>query len=251
MLATTSVLIKTEDGREALAAHRHDMQMRQRHLLILIDGARTVGQLHQLLGDWADLDELLAGLQLAGMVDVLPGIAREDVPAPAVPVDAFDPIAYFNRPLLDDDAEHGHGALSSISSISPIYDELPPLTGMTLGLQAVAAPVDVPAANEPRLAPVAPPKALPSLAPTVQTPISPELADVLPNVVKVELMRLAVIHFGSAAGAAMPLLRACREDTESLCHVIADCAKAATPMAGELAAARFVDAAMQAMARRQ
>ncbi|WP_198284623.1 hypothetical protein, partial [Bacillus cereus] len=80
---------------------------------------------------------LLAGLQLAGMVDVLPGIAREDVPAPAVPVDAFDPIAYFNRPLLDDDAEHGHGALSSISSISPIYDELPPLTGMTLGLQAV------------------------------------------------------------------------------------------------------------------
>ena len=251
MLATTSVLIKTEDGREALAAHRHDMQMRQRHLLILIDGARTVGQLHQLLGDWSDLDELLAGLQLAGMVDVLPGIAREDVPAPAVPVDAFDPIAYFNRPLLDDDAEHGHGALSSISSISPIYDELPPLTGMTLGLQAVAAPVDVPAANEPRLAPVEPPKALPSPAPTVQTPISPEFADVLPNVVKVELMRLAVIHFGSAAGAAMPLLRACREDTESLCHVIADCAKAATPMAGELAAARFVDAAMQAMARRQ
>ena len=49
MLATTNVLIKTEDGREALAQRRHDMQMRQRHLLILIDGARTVGQLHQLL----------------------------------------------------------------------------------------------------------------------------------------------------------------------------------------------------------
>ncbi|CAJ0808621.1 hypothetical protein [Ralstonia flaminis] len=248
MLATTSVLIKTEDGREALAAHRHDMQMRQRHLLILIDGARTVGQLHQLLGDWSDLDDLLAGLQRAGMVDVLPGITHEDMPAPAVPVDAFDPIAYFNRPLLDDDAEHGHGALSSIS---PIYDELPPLTGMTLGLQAVAAPVDVPAANEPRLTPVEPPKAPPSPTLTVQTPISPELADVLPNVVKVELMRLAVIHFGSAAGAAMPLLRACREDTASLCHVIANCAKAAAPIAGELAAARFVDAAMQAMARRR
>ncbi|MGM3275660.1 hypothetical protein [Ralstonia sp. 24A2] len=247
MLATTSVLIKTDDGREALAARRHDMQMRQRHLLILIDGARTVGQLHQLLGDWSDLDELLVGLQLAGMVDVLPGVAREDMPAPAIPVDAFDPIAYFNRPVLDDASEREHGALSSIS---PIYDELPPLTGMTLGLQTVAAPVDVPAANEPRLAPVEPPKALPSPAP-VQTPISPELADVLPNVVKVELMRLALIHFGSAAGAAMPLLRACQEDTESLCHVIAACAKAATPTAGELAAARFVDAAMQSMARRR
>ena len=248
MLATTSVLIKTEGGREALAARRHDMQMRQRHLLILIDGARTVGQLHQLLGDWSDLDELLVGLQLAGMVDVLPGVAREHMPAPATPVDAFDPIAYFNRPLLDDESNREHGALSSIS---PIYDELPPLTGMTLGLQTVAAPVDVPAANEPRLAPIEPPEAPHAPTPAVQTPVAPELADVLPNVVKVELMRLAVIHFGSAAGAAMPLLRACQEDTESLCHVIAACAKAATPMAGELAAARFVDAAMQAMARRR
>ena len=74
MLVTTNVLIKTEDGREALAQRRHDMQMRQRHLLILIDGARTVGQLHQLLSDWPDLDDLLVGLQRAGMVDVLPGI---------------------------------------------------------------------------------------------------------------------------------------------------------------------------------
>jgi len=248
MLATTSVLIKTEDGREALAARRHDMQMRQRHLLILIDGARTVGQLHQLLGDWSDLDELLVGLQLAGMVDVLPGVVREDMPAPAIPVDAFDPVAYFNRPLLDNASEREHGALSSIS---PIYDELPPLTGMTLGLQTLAAPVDVPAANEPRLAPIAPPEVPRAPTPAVQTPVAPELADVLPNVVKVELMRLAVIHFGSAAGAAMPLLRACQEDTESLCHVIAACAKAATPTAGELAAARFVDSAMQAMAQRR
>ena len=36
MLATTNVLVKTEDGREALAERRHDMQMRQRHLLILM-----------------------------------------------------------------------------------------------------------------------------------------------------------------------------------------------------------------------
>lgn len=237
MLATSNVLVKTEDGREALAERRHDMQMRQRHLLILIDGARTVGQLHQLLSDWPDLDELLVGLQQAGMVDVLPGIPRESASAP----EPFDPIAHFNRPLLDDQAEGAPAALSLI------YDELPPLTGMTLGLQAVAAPIDEPAANDtgkPRAAPV-------SASSAPQAAVPPELADVLPNVVKVELMRLAVQHFGSAAGAAMPLLRACKEDPQSLCDVVAACAKAAAPMAGEHAAAKFVDAAMQAMALRR
>ncbi|CAJ0775775.1 hypothetical protein LMG19083_00074 [Ralstonia psammae] len=237
MLATTNVLIKTEDGREALAERRHDMQMRQRHLLILIDGARTVGQLHQLLSDWPDVDELLAGLQQAGMVDVLPGISRETAPA----AEPFDPITHFNRPLLDDDADSAPAALSLI------YDELPPLTGMTLGLQAVAAPIDEPAANDASKRSAAPVQAV--LAP--QPAVPPELADVLPNVVKVELMRLAVQHFGSAAGAAMPLLRACKEDPQSLCDVVAACARAAAPTAGEHAAAKFVDAAMQVMALRR
>ncbi len=244
MLATTSVLIKTEDGREALAARRHDMQIRQRHLLILIDGARTVGQLHQLLGNWTDLDDLLIGLQQAGMVDVLPGVLS-DQPASPAPADAFDPIAYFNRPLFDDDAEP--------ATLSPLYDELPPLTGMTLGLQTAAGAADMPAANEPQLTPVAPLPAPPaSEAPTAPIPsVTPELADVLPNVIKVELMRLAQHHFGSAAGAAMPLLRACREDTQSLCDVIAACARTAEPIVGERAAARFVDDAMHAMAQRR
>lgn len=237
MLVTTNVLIKTEDGREALAQRRHDMQMRQRHLLILIDGARTVGQLHQLLSDWSDLDELLLGLQRAGMVDVLPGLSHENA-AGAAP---FDPIAHFNRPLLDDDSDSVPAALSLI------YDELPPLTGMTLGLQTAAAPIDEPAANDAMLPQVAPVQA--SSAP--QPAVPPELADVLPNVVNVELMRLAVQHFGSAAGAAMPLLRACKEDPQSLCDVVAACAKAAAPTAGERAAAKFVDAAMQAMALRR
>jgi len=235
MLATTSVLIKTEDGREALAARRHDMQMRQRHLLILIDGARTVGQLHQLLCDWPDLDALLAGLQQAGMVDVLPGSIRENAAAAG----PFDPITHFNRPLFDDEAG-GEPAVLSL-----IYDELPPLTGMTLGLQTQAAPADEPAANEPQLAPIQP------LSVPSQPPVPPELADVLPNVVKVELMRLAVQHFGSAAGAAMPLLRASKEDSQSLCDVVAACAKAAAPTAGQQAAARFVDAAMRAMAQQR
>ncbi|EFP66149.1 Uncharacterised protein [Ralstonia pickettii] len=237
MLVTTNVLIKTEDGREALAQRRHDMQMRQRHLLILIDGARTVGQLHQLLSDWPDLDDLLVGLQRAGMVDVLPGISPENA-ATAPP---FDPIAHFNRPLFDDHGSPGPAALSHI------YDELPPLTGMTLGLQAVAAPIDEPAANDaskPHTAPV-------QVISAPQPAVPPELADVLPNVVKVELMRLAVQHFGSAAGAAMPLLRACKEDPQSLCDVVAACARAAAPLAGEHAAAKFVDAAMQAMALRR
>lgn len=236
MLVTTSVLIKTEDGREALAARRHDMQMRQRHLLILIDGARTVGQLHQLLRDWPDLDDLLAGLQQAGMVDVLPGISPDNAPAAA-----FDPITHFNRPLFDDEAR------SEPAGLSLIYGELPPLTGMTLGLQTQAAPADEPAANDANPPQPAPIQALP----ISQPPVPPELADVLPNVVKVELMRLAVQHFGSAAGAAMPLLRACKEDPQSLCDVIAACAKASAPTAGEHAAAKFVDAAMQAMAQRR
>jgi len=198
MLATTNVLVKTEDGREALAERRHDMQMRQRHLLILIDGARTAAQ-------------------------------------------PFDPIAHFNHPLLDDDGDSVPAALSLI------YDELPPLTGMTLGLQAVAAPIDEPAANDPSAPPAAPVQTFSVPQPAVP----PELADVLPNVVKVELMRLAVQHFGSAAGAAMPLLRACKEDPQSLCEVVAACTKAAAPTAGEHAAAKFVDAAMRAMALRR
>ena len=242
MLATTSVLIKTEDGREALAARRHDMQIRQRHLLILIDGARTVGQLHQLLGSWADLDELLMGLQQAGMVDVLPGVLPDLTASPAPPaaLDAFDPIAYFNRPLFEDEAEP--------ATLSPLYDELPPLTGMTLGLQTAAGPADMPAANEPQLTPAGPVPAAPG---DPISAITPELADVLPNVIKVELMRLAQHHFGSAAGAVLPLLRACREDTQSLCKVIAACAKAAEPIVGERAAARFVDDAMHTMAQRR
>ncbi|MCO5398458.1 hypothetical protein [Ralstonia soli] len=238
MLATTSVLIKTDDGREALAARRHDMQMRQRHLLILIDGARTVGQLHQLLGGWPDLDELLAGLQQAGMVDVLPNALQPDAPAAA----AFDPIAHFNRPLFDEQADGGQAALSDI------YGELPPLTGMTLGLQTQAAAANGPAANEPQLWAIPPARSPQSAIPPA---IPSDLADVLPNVVKVELMRLAIQHFGSAAGAAMPLLRASKEDTQSLCDVIAACAKAAAPMAGERATAKFVDAAMRAMAQRR
>lgn len=235
MLATTSVLIKTEDGREALAARRHDMQVRQRHLLILIDGARTVGQLHQLLRDWPDLDDLLAGLQRTGMVDVLPRDVPADAPAPS-PTDSFDPISHFNRPLFGDDTDQ--------RAMSAIYDELPPLAGMTLGLQTVAAPADVPASNEALLAP-------PDPSPITQAPVASELADVLPNVTKVELMRLAQQHFGAAAGAAMPLLRACREDAQSLSDVIAACAEAAEPFAGERAAARFVDAAMHVMAHRR
>lgn len=245
MLATTSVLIKTEDGREALAARRHDMQMRQRHLLILIDGARTVGQLHQLLSDWSDLDALLVGLQQAGMVDLLPGVSLDGASDLAPPAATFDPVTYFNRPLFDEERAHG--------TLSAIYDELPPLTGMTLGLQTVAAPVDVPAANEPRLPALELPElpAREALTHIPSIPVLPELADVLPNVRKVELMRLAITHFGADAGAALSLLRSCQEDTESLCNVIAACAKAAAPTTGEKAAARFVDAAMLAMAQRR
>jgi hypothetical protein len=235
MLATTSVLVKTEDGREALAARRHDMQVRQRHLLILIDGARTVGQLHQLLSDWPDLDDLLAGLQQTGMVDVLSRDLPADSQAPTS-TDAFDPIAHFNRPLFGDGADR--------RAVSAIYDGLPPLGGMTLGLQTVAAPADAPASNEDQLAP-------PTRVPAMRPPVDCELADVLPDVTKVELMRLALQHFGPAAAAAMPLLRACPEDSQSLCDVIATCAEAAEPAAGERAAARFVDAAMQVMAHRR
>lgn len=126
---------------------------------------------------------------------------------------------------------------------------------MTLGLQTTAAPADTPAANESQLTPVdvAPVPATPApAAPVVSIlSITPELADVLPNVIKVELMRLAQHHFGAAAGATMPLLRACREDTQSLCDVIAACAQAAEPIVGGRAAARFVDDAMHAMAQRR
>jgi len=245
-LAPTSILIKTEDGREALAARRSNMQMRQRHLLILIDGARTVGQLHQLLSDWPDVDALLAGLQQAGMIHVLSGALPAKAPAAGPSTVPFDPIVHFNRPLFAD-------TVGGARDTQPVvHDEPPPLAGMTPGLEAVAAPVDAPVADTPTadVPSMAPPE--PSAAPQPLTaPVAAELTDVLPNVVKVELMRLALHHLGSAAGAAIPLLRACAEDTESLCHVIAACARAAAPTAGEQAAARFLDAAMHAMAHRR
>ncbi|WP_193032727.1 hypothetical protein [Ralstonia pseudosolanacearum] len=126
---------------------------------------------------------------------------------------------------------------------------------MTLGLQTLAAPVgNIEAANEPLAYPAeatAPPEADPTPAADRAASIPPELADVLPSVIKVELMRLAIAHFGHAAGTVMPLLRACREDTTSLCRAIAASGQVATPKVGEHTAARFVDAAMLALTRRR
>ncbi|MFV8598133.1 hypothetical protein ACNRBQ_03640, partial [Ralstonia pseudosolanacearum] len=111
MLAKTTVLIKTDDGREALSARSHALQVRQRHLLILINGARTIEQLQQMLSDWPDLDTLLVELQRAGMIDVLGG-AGEPEKAAADPLTAhtgpdasFDPVAYFEQPLFNDPPE--------------------------------------------------------------------------------------------------------------------------------------------------
>lgn len=255
MLAKTTVLIKTDDGREALSARRHALQVRQRHLLILINGARTVEQLQQLLSDWPDLDTLLAELQRAGMIDVLDGpgepetAAADPLAIQTQPGESFDAVAYFEQPLLD----------GPVETMAPVADAdipvVPPLEGMTLGLQTQAAPVGEPeAANEPLADPVeaaAAPVADPAPAADQAAPVPSELADVLPSVIKVELMRLAIAHFGQAAGTVMPLLRACREDTSSLCRAIAVCGHAATSRVGEHTAARFVDAALHALAQRR
>ena len=114
------------------------------------------------------------------MVDVLSRDLPTDSQAPTS-TDAFDPIAHFNRPLFGDGADR--------RAVSAIYDGLPPLGGMTLGLQTVAAPADAPASNEDQLAP-------PTRVPAMRPPVDCELADVLPDVTKVELMRLALQHFG-------------------------------------------------------
>ncbi|ATJ85609.1 hypothetical protein [Ralstonia solanacearum] len=257
MLAKTTVLIKTDDGREALSARRHALQVRQRHLLTLINGARTVEQLQQLLSDWPDLDTLLAELQRAGMIDVLDGpgepetAAADPLAIQTQPGESFDAVAYFDQPLLDGPAE----------TAAPVADadipSVPPLEGMTLGLQTQAAPVGEPeAANEPLANPAeavaaAAPAADPAPEADQTAPVPSELADVLPSVIKVELMRLAIAHFGQAAGTVMPLLRACREDTSSLCRAIAVCGHAATSKVGEHTAARFVDAALHALAQRR
>ncbi len=255
MLAKTTVLIKTDDGREALSARRHVLQVRQRHLLILINGARTVEQLHQLLSDWPDLDTLLAELQRAGMIDALGGTgeperaAADPLAVPTEPGVSFDPVAYFDQPLLDAPPE------ATVPADDTDVPAIPPLEAMTLGLQTQSAPVgDIEAANEPLASPAdaaAPPVADPAPATDRANSIPPELADVLPSVIKVELKRLAIAHFGHAASTVMPLLQACREDTASLCRAIAACGHAAAQKVGEHAAARFVDAAMQALTRRR
>lgn len=236
MLASTSVLIKTDGGREALSAHRYDLQMRQRHLLILINGSRTVEQLHQLLVDWADMDELLAGLRHAGMVEALPEPLAELEDRTAEMGGSIASIAHIKQPLID-------AAPACIPAQTPAdHSEPLRLTAVTLARQTRAVrEADMATAHEPHMM---------STRPLRQPCVPLELADVLPNVIKVELMRLVTVHFGAAADAAMPLLRACREDTASLCEVIAACSKVAAPLAGECAAARFVDAAMRAMAQR-
>ncbi|XHO03816.1 hypothetical protein ACEQUB_00679 [Ralstonia syzygii] len=178
MLAKTTVLIKTDDGREALSARRHALQVRQRHLLILIDGARTVGQLHQLLNDWPDLDTLLAELQRAGMIDILGGTgepekaAADPLAVPTEPGVSFDPVAYFDQPLLDGPPE------ATVPAADTDVPAVPPLEAMTLGLQTRAAPVgDIEAANEPLASPdgaAAPPVADPAPATDRAASIPPD-----------------------------------------------------------------------------
>lgn len=170
------------------------------------------------------------------MVDMLPGVSPEN----AATTPPLDLIVYFDRPLFDDRGSSDPAALPYIC------DELPPLTGMTLSLQATAALIDelvTSDASKPYTAPV---QAISAPQPT----IPPELTDVLPNAVRIELIRLAMQHFDFATGAAMPLLRVCKEDSQSLCDVIAVCMRVTAPPAGEHTTVKFMDAAVQAVTLR-
>ncbi|MFL4597782.1 hypothetical protein ACJ6WI_10945 [Stenotrophomonas maltophilia] len=73
---------KTDLARTALQAHRAPLDMRQRRLLILCDGQRTVAELTDLLGQEAPA--MVIQLVQSGYLDTGPTIAP--LPAPAVPV---------------------------------------------------------------------------------------------------------------------------------------------------------------------
>ncbi|CCP13579.1 hypothetical protein SMSKK35_4137 [Stenotrophomonas maltophilia SKK35] len=73
---------KTDLARTALQAHRAPLDMRQRRLLILCDGQRTVAELTGLLGQEAPA--MVIQLVQSGYLDTGPTAAP--LPAPAVPV---------------------------------------------------------------------------------------------------------------------------------------------------------------------
>ncbi|WP_049456240.1 hypothetical protein [Stenotrophomonas maltophilia] len=73
---------KTDLARTALQAHRAPLDMRQRRLLILCDGQRTVAELTGLLGQEAPA--MVIQLVQSGYLDT--GPAAAPLPAPAVPV---------------------------------------------------------------------------------------------------------------------------------------------------------------------
>lgn len=73
---------KTDLARTALQAHRAPLDMRQRRLLILCDGQRTVAELTGLLGQKAPA--MVIQLVQSGYLDTGPTAAP--LPAPAVPV---------------------------------------------------------------------------------------------------------------------------------------------------------------------
>ncbi len=90
-----AVFRKTQSGQEEIQQRRHGLNPRQRRVLILIDGQRTVEQLREVVTT-DDLTHLLAELEELGLIELV-GIQESDQ---ILSVDRLESITAF-RPLPD------------------------------------------------------------------------------------------------------------------------------------------------------
>lgn len=101
MIVTSTVLVKTESGREALAKRSHGLTPRQRALLISINGELDIAQLRNRFAGGApeDMDATLEKFLDAGLIEPLGdsgqvAVAGVDVPAAPRPL----PVRAAERP---------------------------------------------------------------------------------------------------------------------------------------------------------
>ncbi len=81
---------KTQKGAEAIATRQHGLSPKQRSLLILVDGKRSVDDLARLGAAQGDAVQVLEALLAAGCIEATAGAVAASEPAAAAPNPAFN-----------------------------------------------------------------------------------------------------------------------------------------------------------------
>jgi hypothetical protein len=79
----TTVFKKTAKGQEAFGQRSPDLDMKQRSVLIMVDGKRTLSELSRLAAACGDVPALLTDLQSMGMIEAQSSSKTSSAPATA------------------------------------------------------------------------------------------------------------------------------------------------------------------------